>query len=274
MANTDNSYLERLLSSILGRVILVILTSMVSAGALLLLFWANLYIPPFLVAGIVLTGIGLISGIAARWFLRRNTAALKLLAGLTGLSFSLALIGVITEGAIGLSLTPKGLSGLGGPDWRGLLQIAWSGLMTWLILWAWRKPIRIKEPAPRTARTRLKRRSTPKVVTPKSERKSPLDSISKRIPRPTMKVGTKKKRSPVKVTQAKKSRRIGMPNLRLKRSPEVVRLVGKEEHHCPYCLEIVEKGDARGVKVCSICRTWHHADCWAVTDACQVPHEH
>ena len=53
-----------------------------------------------------------------------------------------------------------------------------------------------------------------------------------------------------------------------------VRLVGEMEHRCPYCLEPVEKSDPRGVKVCSICHTRHHADCWAVTGMCQVPHHY
>jgi hypothetical protein len=28
------------------------------------------------------------------------------------------------------------------------------------------------------------------------------------------------------------------------------------------------------VKVCPICHTHHHADCWEVTGTCQVPHMH
>jgi hypothetical protein len=27
------------------------------------------------------------------------------------------------------------------------------------------------------------------------------------------------------------------------------------------------------VKVCPVCKTRHHADCWSVTGTCQVPHE-
>jgi hypothetical protein len=26
--------------------------------------------------------------------------------------------------------------------------------------------------------------------------------------------------------------------------------------------------------VCPICKTWHHADCWGITGACQIPHMH
>jgi ribosomal protein L37AE/L43A len=59
-----------------------------------------------------------------------------------------------------------------------------------------------------------------------------------------------------------------------KRASRTVRLIGEVEHRCPYCLELVEKNDSRGVVVCSICQTHHHADCWAVTGMCQVPHHY
>jgi hypothetical protein len=53
-----------------------------------------------------------------------------------------------------------------------------------------------------------------------------------------------------------------------------VRLVGEEEHRCPFCLELVEPDDPRGIVECQVCHTQHHADCWAITGACQVPHYH
>jgi ribosomal protein L37AE/L43A len=51
-----------------------------------------------------------------------------------------------------------------------------------------------------------------------------------------------------------------------------VKLMGEEEHVCPYCLEEVAKGDSRGVKVCPECGTWHHQDCWNLTGSCGVAH--
>ncbi|MBI5953685.1 MAG: hypothetical protein HY865_18680 [Chloroflexi bacterium] len=45
-----------------------------------------------------------------------------------------------------------------------------------------------------------------------------------------------------------------------------------EEHRCPYCLDEVKRNDPRGVKECDICHSLHHADCWAITGNCQVPH--
>ncbi|MBI5302633.1 MAG: hypothetical protein HY868_10890 [Chloroflexi bacterium] len=44
------------------------------------------------------------------------------------------------------------------------------------------------------------------------------------------------------------------------------------EERCPYCLDVVKRNDPRGIKVCEVCHTPHHADCWAITGKCQVPH--
>ena len=70
----------------------------------------------------------------------------------------------------------------------------------------------------------------------------------------------------------RKRRPVAALPLALPDSP--VRLVGEEEHRCPYCLELVKKKDPRGITVCPICHTQHHADCWAMTGVCQVPHYH
>ncbi|MBI4786154.1 MAG: hypothetical protein HY782_03790 [Chloroflexi bacterium] len=51
--------------------------------------------------------------------------------------------------------------------------------------------------------------------------------------------------------------------------PRIMRVV---EDRCPYCLDIVKRNDPRGVQVCEVCHTPHHADCWAITGKCQVPH--
>jgi hypothetical protein len=52
-----------------------------------------------------------------------------------------------------------------------------------------------------------------------------------------------------------------------------VKVTGNAQDRCPYCLDVVEKKDPRGVVVCEICGTPHHADCWeAGGGKCQVPH--
>jgi ribosomal protein L37AE/L43A len=91
--------------------------------------------------------------------------------------------------------------------------------------------------------------------------------------------------APAEPPPAKKRKKpIQLHANRLRRTPSAartspsrsanVRLIGKEEHRCPYCLEEVLPRDPRGVRVCPICHTHHHADCWAVTGTCQVPHYH
>ncbi len=50
------------------------------------------------------------------------------------------------------------------------------------------------------------------------------------------------------------------------------RVVAVIEDRCPYCLDIVKRNDPRGVRVCEVCGTPHHADCWSITGKCQVPH--
>jgi hypothetical protein len=58
----------------------------------------------------------------------------------------------------------------------------------------------------------------------------------------------------------------------ISRKPQPIRLVGLEEHRCPYCLELVEENDPAGVVVCPICHANHHKSCWDISGTCQVPH--
>lgn len=59
---------------------------------------------------------------------------------------------------------------------------------------------------------------------------------------------------------------------RLFQRKPTIQLAMIEEHRCPYCLDPVSRKDPRGVKECEVCHTLHHADCWAITGVCQVPH--
>jgi hypothetical protein len=53
-----------------------------------------------------------------------------------------------------------------------------------------------------------------------------------------------------------------------------IRLVGREELRCPYCLQVIDRKDPHGVIVCPICKSAHHKECWDITGSCQVPHNH
>jgi ribosomal protein L37AE/L43A len=78
----------------------------------------------------------------------------------------------------------------------------------------------------------------------------------------------------VKAVAAKASadKKLKLPKFGTKAVNNDVKLMGDEEHVCPYCLEVVEKNDPNGIAVCKECHTWHHQDCWDVTGACGVAH--
>jgi ribosomal protein L37AE/L43A len=93
------------------------------------------------------------------------------------------------------------------------------------------------------------------------------------VARPSASISTRQPltvRSSVINKPAKKKLRL--PGNLFKGSQSDVKLVGDEEHVCPYCLEEVVKGDDRGVSVCHECGTWHHQDCWDLTGSCGVAH--
>jgi hypothetical protein len=116
----------------------------------------------------------------------------------------------------------------------------------------------------------LGRRPIPVDIAPAPQRR--------REPRPKRQSGTARK---TKIKQKEKRQAISLPKPKLsilKRRSEPaeengVKVTGAAEERCPYCLDIVEKKDARGVVVCEICGSPHHADCWeAGGGMCQVPH--
>lgn len=85
-------------------------------------------------------------------------------------------------------------------------------------------------------------------------------------PRPRIRTKNRSRtevRKAAKATSARKSRA---------RRGAKIQLAVVEEHRCPYCLDPVTRADSRGVKECDVCHTLHHADCWAITGFCQVPH--
>ncbi|MDO9547013.1 MAG: hypothetical protein Q7J07_09745 [Pelolinea sp.] len=67
-------------------------------------------------------------------------------------------------------------------------------------------------------------------------------------------------------------RKLKIPGKRSRHINNDVKLMGEEEHVCPYCLEEVVKNDNHGIAVCSECNTWHHQDCWDITGGCGVAH--
>jgi hypothetical protein len=282
MIKAKSQRFDRLLASSPGRVTLVMLTVMVAAGALTLLFGLALKLPFFLLSALVLTSLAMIAALSARVLLRNYTRALRLFSALVALLGGLLIIGFITRGAVGVNFTEPSSS----PNWASLMQFIGSGLVTWLMLQAWTKPIRLKEngssdhkkikaqnprqflPAIRMPQIKMPRiripYSFPNIkgigkILGKYSWLSQWRSNHESLPEQQVRLKTS---APKHLSK----------NHQLNRRLEPVKLVGIEEHNCPFCLEPVIKKDPRGLKICSSCKTWHHADCWDMTGECQVPH--
>src|SRR3990172_6426786 len=233
-------------------------------------------------------GIGMIAGFAARRALRKRASLVRGVATLAALIVGLLLLGLMTDGKAGIG--PLRLP-LARPNWIGLVHVMLSALAAWLALEAWSSRPAIRRPL----RQRLKeawQRMTARARWPGS-------ALQRRINRATdwlerarawRHEASQETRSAPRRTRADRARQswfarfseaVARRSAFPWRAPQSesnhrsrIRLTGAEEHRCPYCLELVEPHDPRGVETCPICHTHHHADCWAVTGMCQVPHHH
>lgn len=125
-------------------------------------------------------------------------------------------------------------------------------------------PIQLRNRAPRSAPKESAGQA--KVSSSRAKTNQPRARLAtgQKLVREPQKIVVRPRKSPLKVQPVA---------LKVKNNDEI-RLLGELEHRCPFCLEVVEKNDPRGVKICKVCHTHHHADCWAVTGACQAPHHH
>lgn len=197
------------------------------------------------------------------------------------------------DGDLGRQLRALGLGTrvlfvFGDLDWADLVHLAISLGVTVLSLQAWRRPVApplpepiavelapLPAPPPPKTRSRRGRRGTSSAngrARLQHVEVSPDHLIATPAPRP--RVRSNNGTHPNSRPRVKKMKE---PTVRPKkkraahRKPKI-QFALIEEHRCPYCLDAVARNDARGVKECEVCHTLHHADCWAITGVCQVPH--
>ena len=175
-------------------------------------------------------------------------------------------------------------------DWADSVHLGLSLVVAILSQQAWRRPAELPVPIPAVEIEPLPIIAVPPVTPSRRGRRSSsaangrarvrrtassstrASSTSDVAPQPrvrtnsgtrsTVRTGVKKVKEPT--VRPKKKRA-------LHRRPKI-QLALVEEHRCPYCLDPVSRNDPRGVKECDVCHTLHHADCWAITGMCQVPH--
>ena len=287
----DSKIPDRILGSFWGRFFIVILQTVLVSQLLLLTFLVRLYINITLLKYIVVLLVGLLAGFSARRFLTGHTRFLQLLAALISTALSLAALHILSAGFLGIDLFFRSGSK---PDWQGLIQYGLAAFGSLLVINAFRSRTKVVEVTPGSTlsqtsipKTKAEPKSwLPKFTLPKvknSENKVSRIAPAKKERVSAIKSTTKKGSSTLAIQKsAAKSKKLAVAaaptpktkklTRKKKNSKPEIKFVGKEEHICPYCLDPVLDHDQRGVKICPICKTRHHADCWGITGACQIPH--
>jgi hypothetical protein len=213
-------------------------------------------------------GMGLIAGLAARFSLPRRSSTLRWLVALFGVCTGSIFMGWLSQGLLGINLIDRTSIA---PDWDGLQRLIFGAITAWPAVSAWNNsrkrrqiPAHSSMYAPTTGRT-ARRRGNSRGNARVTSRRA-LASSAPSAPTHTRTGGRaklhKKRRRSTSTVGSRRKRQINSS----------IRLATKVDHRCPYCLEIVNANDPRGVVECSTCHTLHHADCWGVTGTCQVPH--
>lgn len=295
--------------SLVGHMFSVILTAFSAAGIVYLVIRSSPDMNSPTMRWILIILMGAVTGITSRILLAGNLFMLQWLTAALGLLGGLILLGFLSQGEAGTMLYEIGADRRN-LSWAGELSAASAGALIPILII--KSPKRVKdnrktvpvrsEPGGRTANSGFKSQK-PAPPAKRAAKNPQASQILREFP--FLKSDYWSKRGKKLQKKMKEWWKNGLPEyhfppegqpesqkrksavrVNLKRQPfkrtrpkqtgvqSSVHLIGKEEHRCPYCLEIVEPRDPRGVEICPICRTHHHADCWAVTGTCQVPHFH
>lgn len=291
----DSTLLGKIFNSVLARISVAALQTVLGSLVLLLTFLVRQYIDILILKYTLVLAVGLLAGFSARRFLTAQTQILKLLTAWISSALSLAILYILSGGFLGINLF-FGLNKT--PDWQGLIQLALAAVGALLVITAFRtsptveytptpapvsrpkkstlKPKRaliqwplklnfstVKKTNQKSTRSAANKKAAPPLAIQKTPKKgSSLQKVTgAAAPIPKIKKPTRAKKKTVK-----KKKRVN------KKAAKEIKFRGDIEHRCPYCLEIVQPHDPRGVKICPICKTHHHKDCWGITGACQIPH--
>jgi hypothetical protein len=230
---------------------------------------------PFVISGTATVALGLAAGFAVRRAMPGRAGVLRVLTVIVAVTIGLLALGLLTGGQAGIGplVIPSPRA-----DWAALDQIFAAMAAAWLALRAWAPPLDLVArwrgvtdnigagadgAGPVRGFERIRAGLTRAREWAYSGRggAAPGPQAESQPPRPP---------SP----RPPRFRLVAPRRLRRARAKRAaaVHVLAVEEQRCPYCLEVVQPHDPRGVKICSICRASHHADCWAITGTCQVGH--
>lgn len=263
---------SRFIESIVGRITMMVLFTTLVGIALTLLFVVNRGFSPFLLKFVVVIGVGLAASFISRRLLAARTRMLRTFSAAFAALIALGVLSVLTLGFVGLNLVRK--YPIASPL-DAAIQLVVVGLAVWVGQRAWTRRNREIMVEPRGGeQVEVTLRPNPRPTTSRRPRvrtarnffsnvgqrvNAAVSSTIARLAPPT---ATRKKRVTRSIRRSGRGASTG------------ITLSADEQHVCPYCLEPVLKRDPRGIKICKVCKTWHHADCWSITGVCQVPHEY
>lgn len=248
-------------------VLLLLLTAAYALG-LVMLFLKVSWFPRILFGLFADCTVAVVAGFGARlllsnrhWFIRSIAATVLPVTGL-------AILGYFSDWEIGIDVMALSR---GYVSWADLTHLVVGITASWAALWAWYRP------APREVETS----TNVEQVYPVAVQPRRVEPPRSWFLQPRLRIGSgadlrsgngsrPSARARLKLVTRQPTRPKKRRSSMLHRSHVQLALV--EEHRCPYCLELVSRTDPGGVKECEVCHTLHHADCWAITGVCQVPH--
>ena len=283
-------------------VLLLLLVVALALGLVILFQQKNNNFPLLLFNVLADASLGLIVGLGVRmalrhrnWFLQGVVAAALSLIGLF-------ILGYFTDWKSGVGPLQIGLVKVNWLNWAhvnlrlplqfgrsqmDLLDLAHMVVAvdgSWIALRAWKRSPRVvgqSSPSVSSRRVRKSRaQSSSSSAHPARARSLSPSVLAERVQAPVVRARPKVRKrksgrlisepsaAPLRPIRPKTSQRQSLSH---RHKPEV-QLAVYEEHRCPYCLEVVNRNDPRGVVECQVCHTLHHKDCWDITGTCQVPH--
>jgi hypothetical protein len=312
MSQIDSPPVLRESDSALRKTVLLLLLMGASTLGIAILFEQATALPLLLTTFFTDVSLGLVAGFGSRFVLHRQELFFRSLAAILLTVLGMVIIGYITDWVLGVGpvmLDSKVLNQLqkisfernlfeqvaalkihwgmllnfSKLDWADPIHMAISLLLAGLSLDAWRKapaPADTVELAPlmtqAAAAPMQRHRRTASTSNGRARVQLPGNWLPRlrpaTTPQPSRRRSNGRSRPPV-ATGAKIAKEpVLRPKRRRSRRKPKIQFAVVEEHRCPYCLDAVTHSDPRGVKECEVCHSLHHADCWAITGVCQVPH--
>ena len=227
--------------------------------------------------------VGLASGSASRIVFYGWSGFTRFFVALFVLPFGLFVLGVFTNWQIGIG--PLSLWVKGSIPRDELIQLGVALLVALICLDAWRNPHLKENQHDVRASSRRRKTQTPPAVasiqtveprSPQTHTQENVIFLPQRNSRPKILKADRVRSRPNAAVDKVIFKHAAQPTLsrrkRVSNRKPMLQISTFEEHRCPFCLDEVKRNDPRGIKECEVCHSLHHADCWAITGMCQVPH--